>query len=168
MFSGSNVGDIPSSGSVTSFFDEIFSDVRACTHTHTCNSPGPISSHTHTCYHVHTKIIPPMSNDDKIPADDVAESFEKKGKQHSKGNTDAVKKEFKVKCYWKQNYGGLSLCLLIQERTASIRHDLHVYGCDLDLECIRNQGSILLNEVSGCGAKNGLVITKSSCETKRK
>ncbi|GJW96625.1 basic leucine zipper 23-like protein [Tanacetum coccineum] len=92
MFSGSNVGDIPRSGSMTSFFDDIFNDVRACTHTHTCNPPGPVSSHTHTCYHVHTKIIPPMSNDDKIPSDDAAESSEKKGKQHSKGNRDAVKK----------------------------------------------------------------------------
>ncbi|XP_057414871.1 basic leucine zipper 24 [Lotus japonicus] len=26
----------------------------SCTHTHTCNPPGPDSAHTHTCYHTHT------------------------------------------------------------------------------------------------------------------
>nr|GEZ12346.1 basic leucine zipper 23-like [Tanacetum cinerariifolium] len=92
MFLGSNVGDIPSSGSMNSFFDDIFNDAHACTHTHTCNPPGPDSSHTHTCYHVHTKILPPMSDDDKTPTDDTAESFDKNGKKRSKGNREAVRK----------------------------------------------------------------------------
>lgn len=231
MFLGSNVGGIPNGGSMTSFFDDIFNDARACTHTHTCNPPGPVSSHTHICYHVHTKIIPPMSNDDKIPADDAAdESSEKKGKQHSKGNKDAVKKyrdkkkaraasledevvrlrainqqlikrvqsqllletelrrlkslladtrgridgELGLFPYQKQNPvnpnlgGELLLNTCDMQRTTSMHHDPHIDGCDLDLECIRNQGSILLKEVSGCGANKGLVIAKPSCETKRK
>lgn len=92
MFLGSNVGDIPSSGSMNSFFDDIFNDAHACTHTHTCNPPGPDSSHTHTCYHVHTKILPSMSDDDKTPTDDTAESSEKNGKKRSKGNREAVRK----------------------------------------------------------------------------
>nr|KYP68317.1 hypothetical protein KK1_021938 [Cajanus cajan] len=57
VFSSPNMGEIPSSGSMDSFFDELLKDTHACTHTHTCNPPGPDFSHTHTCYHVHTKII---------------------------------------------------------------------------------------------------------------
>ncbi|XP_024991227.1 basic leucine zipper 23-like [Cynara cardunculus var. scolymus] len=93
LFTGANMGDIPSSGSIDSFFDDIFKDTHACTHTHTCNPPGPDSSHTHTCYHVHTKIVPAMSgDDDKTPTDDTAESNEKKGKKRPLGNREAVRK----------------------------------------------------------------------------
>ncbi|CAA6663229.1 unnamed protein product [Spirodela intermedia] len=56
----SNVNDrdqCPGGCSMESFFDEILKDSHACTHTHTCNPPGPDMSHTHTCFHVHTKII---------------------------------------------------------------------------------------------------------------
>lgn len=86
------VGDIPSSGSMNSFFDEIFNDTHACTHKHTCNPPGPDSSHTHTCYHVHTKILPATSDDDKTPTEDTAESSDKKGKNRPSGNREAVRK----------------------------------------------------------------------------
>ncbi|CAN1771339.1 Basic leucine zipper 23 [Linum perenne] len=48
--------EIPSSGSMDTFFDELLRDTHACTHTHTCNPPGPDYSHTHSCFHVHTKI----------------------------------------------------------------------------------------------------------------
>ncbi|KAL8196575.1 hypothetical protein R6Q57_024870 [Mikania cordata] len=87
MSLGSNVG-----GSMNSFFDEIFNDTRACTHTHKCNPPGPDSSHTHTCYHVHTKILPAMSNEENSPTDDTVESLLKKPKKRSSGNREAVKK----------------------------------------------------------------------------
>ncbi|RWV78615.1 hypothetical protein BHE74_00025605 [Ensete ventricosum] len=31
---------------------------RTCTHTHTCNPPGPAAAiHTHTCYHTHTQVF---------------------------------------------------------------------------------------------------------------
>nr|XP_043640064.1 basic leucine zipper 19-like [Erigeron canadensis] len=93
MFLGSNVGDGLSSGSMSSFFNEIFNDTQhGCMHTHTCNPPGPDSSHTHTCYHVHTKILSATSDDDKTPTDDTAESSGKKGKKQSSGNREAVRK----------------------------------------------------------------------------
>ncbi|KAI3502362.1 hypothetical protein L1887_30396 [Cichorium endivia] len=92
MFLGSKVGDIPSSDSMNSFFDDIFNDTHACTHTHTCNPPGPDSSHTHTCYHIHTKIVPAMSDDDKTPTEDTAESADKKSKKRPSGNREAVRK----------------------------------------------------------------------------
>ncbi|XP_076929252.1 basic leucine zipper 23-like [Bidens hawaiensis] len=93
MFTDANMGgDIPSNDSLDSFFDDIFKDSHACTHTHTCNPLGPDSSHTHTCYHVHTKIVPAMSGDDKTPTDDTAESADKKGKKRPLGNREAVRK----------------------------------------------------------------------------
>ncbi|KAJ0681572.1 putative transcription factor bZIP family [Helianthus annuus] len=93
MFTDPNMGDIPSNGLLDSFFDDIFKDSHACTHTHTCNPSGPDSSHTHTCYHVHRKIVPAMSgNDDKTPADDTAESANKKGKKRPLGNREAHRK----------------------------------------------------------------------------
>jgi hypothetical protein len=90
MFGNSVIGDGPSN-SMDSFFDELLKDAHACTHTHTCNPPGPDFSHTHTCYHVHTKILP-SSSEDKAPTDDTAESAEKKGKKRPNGNKEAVRK----------------------------------------------------------------------------
>lgn len=91
VFSSPNMGELPSSCSMDSFFDELLRDSHACTHTHTCNPPGPDSSHTHTCFHVHTKIVPATS-DDKAASDDTAESTEKKTKKRPLGNREAVRK----------------------------------------------------------------------------
>nr|XP_043625263.1 basic leucine zipper 19-like isoform X2 [Erigeron canadensis] len=93
--SGTNINDIPSNGSMDSLFDEIFKDTVACTHAHTCNLSGPHSSHTHTCYHVHTKLVPSIigtDDDDKASKDDTSESTEKNGKKGSLGNREAVRK----------------------------------------------------------------------------
>ncbi|MBA0854790.1 hypothetical protein Goshw_005049 [Gossypium schwendimanii] len=90
VFSGNNMGDIPSSCSMDSFFDELLNDSHACTHTHTCNPPGPDNSHTHTCFHVHTKIVP-ASTEDKASIDDTAGSREK-SKKRPLGNREAVRK----------------------------------------------------------------------------
>ncbi|KAH7862136.1 hypothetical protein Vadar_000589 [Vaccinium darrowii] len=46
------------SPSIDSFLDEFLKNTRTCTHTHTCNPPGPDSAHTHTCYHTHTRLFP--------------------------------------------------------------------------------------------------------------
>ncbi|XP_022763048.1 basic leucine zipper 23-like isoform X1 [Durio zibethinus] len=91
VFSGNNMGDIPSSCSMDSFFNELLNDHHACTHTHTCNPPGPDNSHTHTCFHVHTKIVP-ASTEDKAAIDDTAGSREKKSKKRPLGNKEAVRK----------------------------------------------------------------------------
>ncbi|KAB1207536.1 hypothetical protein CJ030_MR7G007535 [Morella rubra] len=91
VFPSTNMGEVPSSCSMDSFFDELLKDSHACTHTHTCNPPGPDSSHTHTCFHVHTKILPAQS-EEKISTDDSAESTEKKGKKRPLGNREAVRK----------------------------------------------------------------------------
>ncbi|KAK8606147.1 hypothetical protein V6N13_102904 [Hibiscus sabdariffa] len=90
VFSGYHIGDIPSSCSMDSFFDELLNDSHACTHTHTCNPPGPDNSHTHTCFHVHTKIVP-ASTEDKTASDDTAGSKEK-SKKRPLGNREAVRK----------------------------------------------------------------------------
>ncbi|XP_042509394.1 basic leucine zipper 23-like [Macadamia integrifolia] len=91
VFSSPNMGELPSSCSMDSFFDEILKDTHACTHTHTCNPPGPDYSHTHTCFHVHTKILPAPA-EDKVATDDTAESSEKKSKKRPLGNREAVRK----------------------------------------------------------------------------
>ncbi|KAK8934962.1 hypothetical protein KSP39_PZI014969 [Platanthera zijinensis] len=89
VFSGPNaVDELPSSCSMDSFLDEILKDTQhqSCTHTHTCNPPGPDLSHTHTCFHVHTKIL-------SSSPDETAESAEKgSGKKRSCGNREAVRK----------------------------------------------------------------------------
>ncbi|CAN1771341.1 Basic leucine zipper 23 [Linum perenne] len=84
--------EIPSSGSMDTFFDELLRDTHACTHTHTCNPPGPDYSHTHSCFHVHTKIVSAPS-DDKLCSDDTAESVDKNSKKKRPvGNREAVRK----------------------------------------------------------------------------
>ncbi|PIA27840.1 hypothetical protein AQUCO_07500033v1 [Aquilegia coerulea] len=81
----------PNSCSMDSVFEEMLRDTHACTHTHTCNPPGPDFSHSHTCVHVHTKILP-ASSDDKVTADDSGESVDKKSKKRPTGNREAVRK----------------------------------------------------------------------------
>ncbi|KAF3547160.1 hypothetical protein DY000_02005397 [Brassica cretica] len=74
-----------------SFFDELLRDSHACTHTHTCNPPGPENTHTHTCLHVHTKILPAQA-EDKEATDDTSESSGNKSKKRPLGNREAVRK----------------------------------------------------------------------------
>lgn len=95
LLPSANIGEVPSSGSMDSFFDELLREAHACTHTHTCNPPGPDLSHTHTCYHVHTKILPPTSEEKSGNNDDSAESEEHKSKKRGRergGNREAVRK----------------------------------------------------------------------------
>lgn len=70
------------SASLDSFVDELLKSARTCTHTHTCNPPGPDAVHTHTCFHTHTQVI--SSEDDKEPSS-------LKPRKHS-GNREAVRK----------------------------------------------------------------------------
>lgn len=89
-FSGPSAGeDVPSSSSMDSFLESILNDGQhhTCTHTHSCNPPGPDLSHTHTCFHVHTKIL-------SAPLDETSESMEKSSpmKKRPRGNREAVRK----------------------------------------------------------------------------
>ncbi|GFS38702.1 Basic-leucine zipper (bZIP) transcription factor family protein [Actinidia rufa] len=84
---GSNI----CSYSMDHLLNEIPEDTHTCTHTHTCNPPGPDSTHTHTCVHVHTKIMSGPA-EDKVSCDDTAESSEKKSRKCPLGNREAVRK----------------------------------------------------------------------------
>ncbi|KAG8368082.1 hypothetical protein BUALT_Bualt15G0008300 [Buddleja alternifolia] len=64
---------------------------QACTHAHACNPSGPDKSHTHTCIHVHTQIMP-SPDEAQDPSDDTAESVERKSKKRPSGNREAVRK----------------------------------------------------------------------------
>ncbi|XP_054790392.1 basic leucine zipper 24-like [Prosopis cineraria] len=66
--------------------NEFLRNTRTCTHTHTCNPPGPDAAHTHTCYHTHTQVI--ASEDDHT---DGKEHTNSKRKRPS-GNREAVRK----------------------------------------------------------------------------
>ncbi|KAF4366826.1 basic leucine zipper 23-like isoform X1 [Cannabis sativa] len=93
VFSSPNMaGELPSSCSMDSFFDELLKDSHACTHTHTCNPPGPDYSHTHTCFHVHTKIVPAATEGNNTATDDSADSVGKNSKKRPLGNREAVRK----------------------------------------------------------------------------
>ncbi|XP_077246634.1 basic-leucine zipper (bZIP) transcription factor family protein [Tasmannia lanceolata] len=87
---------LPTNCSWDSFFDfhdDVIKDTQ-CTHTHTCNPPGPDSSHTHICHHVHTqhtKILSP-SDDEKHATDGTSDSLEKTSKKRPLGNREAVRK----------------------------------------------------------------------------
>lgn len=84
-FSNSNMPELPlTNSSMDSFFDELLKDAHACTHTHTCNPPGPENTHTHTCLHMHTKI--------SVSTEDTSESSGKKSNKRPLGNREAVRK----------------------------------------------------------------------------
>ncbi|XP_022764917.1 basic leucine zipper 23-like [Durio zibethinus] len=54
------------STSVDLILDEFLKNTRTCTHTHTCNPPGPDAAHSHTCYHTHTLVLTSEEDDHQI------------------------------------------------------------------------------------------------------
>ncbi|RDX99491.1 Basic leucine zipper 24, partial [Mucuna pruriens] len=74
---------LQASKSVNTVTELCRSTSRTCTHTHTCNPPGPDAAHTHTCYHTHTQVF--------APEDDDKEHTNSKPKRPS-GNLEAVRK----------------------------------------------------------------------------
>uniref|UniRef100_A0ACD5ZE50 Uncharacterized protein n=1 Tax=Avena sativa TaxID=4498 RepID=A0ACD5ZE50_AVESA len=83
--------DAPGGCSMDSYFDDILKDTEhlACTHTHTCNPPAHDLSHTHTCVHVHTKVVSASSDGAESPS--AAEGAASK-KRRPSGNRAAVRK----------------------------------------------------------------------------
>lgn len=69
-----------------SFLDDLLRNSQTCTHTHTCNPPGPDAAHTHTCYHTHTNVIP--SEEDDVPLDGKSPVSTRR----PLGNREAVRK----------------------------------------------------------------------------
>ncbi|CBI28617.3 unnamed protein product, partial [Vitis vinifera] len=72
---------------IDSFLDDFLKNTRTCTHTHTCNPPGPDAAHTHTCYHTHTQVF--ASEEDEVPNN--KEHLISKVRRPS-GNREAVRK----------------------------------------------------------------------------
>ncbi|KAL0349378.1 UNVERIFIED_CONTAM: Basic leucine zipper 23 [Sesamum angustifolium] len=79
--------NIQASLSADSFLDDLLRNAQTCTHTHTCNPPGPDTAHTHTCYHTHTHVIPSEEDDD--PCDEKSPVSKR---QRPLGNREAVRK----------------------------------------------------------------------------
>ena len=72
-----------SNSDMSNSFDE-FLRARTCTHTHTCNPPGPAAAtHTHTCYHTHTQVF---------ATTDGEREEEMKNPRKPLGNREAVRK----------------------------------------------------------------------------
>lgn len=76
------------SSPVETFIDELLKSTRTCTHTHTCNPPGPDAAHTHTCYHTHTRVI--ANGQDSDGQNEKQKSVTKARKPS--GNREAVRK----------------------------------------------------------------------------
>lgn len=85
---------VQASISVDSFLDELLRNAQTCTHTHTCNPPGPDAAHTHTCYHTHTQVVPSDKVDDpNEKVDGPCDSRKSKSKsRRPSGNREAVRK----------------------------------------------------------------------------
>lgn len=80
-------GNFHNSASVDSFLDEFLKNTKTCTHTHTCNPPGPDAAHTHTCYHTHTQVI---ASEEDNHSNSKENSVSKP--RRSSGNREAVRK----------------------------------------------------------------------------
>ncbi|KAI0512287.1 hypothetical protein KFK09_012926 [Dendrobium nobile] len=67
--------------------DELLRNTTTCTHTHTCNPPGPaIATHTHTCHHTHTQVLA-SGEEEQEEGKEL-----KKPARKSLGNKEAVRK----------------------------------------------------------------------------
>ncbi|KAJ8766945.1 hypothetical protein K2173_012420 [Erythroxylum novogranatense] len=184
LFSSPNMNEMPTSCSMDGFFEELLKDSHACTHTHTCNPPGPDSSHTHTCFHVHTKIVSTPS-DEKAADDDTAESTDKKCKKRPMGNRDAIEGEIGSFPYQKPiNNMNLANPNLPEDahvmNPCNMQCDDQVYcedatlngqgfsSCEFEnLNCMTTQ-NILTKELPGCGLGNVMKNGSSSGANQRK
>jgi hypothetical protein len=94
VFAGCSLCDLPSTptttGSMESFLDEMLRSTHACTHTHTCNPPGPDNTHTHTCHHTHTQLFAAGEEDSSADKSDALTS--QNSKKRPLGNREAVRK----------------------------------------------------------------------------
>lgn len=78
-----------SSNSFAGDFEELLKSTSTCTHTHTCNPPGPnVAGHTHTCYHTHTRVFSSSEGEDG----DRGNGQEQKRPRKPLGNREAVRK----------------------------------------------------------------------------
>ncbi|KAK2636982.1 hypothetical protein Ddye_031774 [Dipteronia dyeriana] len=84
-------GNFHNSIYVDSYLDEFLKNTRTCTHTHTCNPPGPAAAHTHTCYHTHTQVIASEEEDDDDHSN-VNKEHSMLKPRRSSGNREAVRK----------------------------------------------------------------------------
>ncbi|XP_059649150.1 basic leucine zipper 24-like [Cornus florida] len=75
------------STSMDSFLDEFLKNTKTCTHTHTCNPPGPDAAHTHTCYHTHTQVFQSEEDDGTNDREPVVSK-----PRRASGNKEAVRK----------------------------------------------------------------------------
>lgn len=100
-FSDRHVFSDCSDPSMESFLDELLKNTHSCTHTHTCNPPGPDNTHTHTCFHTHTQLFAPLdgkANSDQSPnltseqITSLDSPCEPPNKKQTLGNREAVRK----------------------------------------------------------------------------
>ncbi|GJN17432.1 hypothetical protein PR202_gb04495 [Eleusine coracana subsp. coracana] len=72
---------------ITHGFDEFLKTATACTHTHTCNPPGPsAATHTHTCLHTHLQVFASGENTTIVEEGDLRKP------RKPLGNREAVRK----------------------------------------------------------------------------
>ncbi|KAK8593157.1 hypothetical protein V6N12_045242 [Hibiscus sabdariffa] len=81
--------DLQDPTSVDLIIDEYLKNTRKCTHTHTCNPPGPDAAHSHTCYHTHTQLL--TSEEDDHHNNKASSSLDLKPRRPL-GNREAVRK----------------------------------------------------------------------------
>lgn len=90
--------NIQASLSSDSLLDDLLRNAHTCTHTHTCNRPGPDAAHTHTCLHSHTRVIPPdeqspISKPDRpLGNREAVRRYREKKKAHAAHLEEEVKK----------------------------------------------------------------------------
>ncbi|MCO5561532.1 hypothetical protein L7F22_015152 [Adiantum nelumboides] len=74
-FSDRHVFSDCSDPSMESFLDKLLKNTHSCTHTHTCNPPGPDNTHTHTCFHTHTQFFAPIGGKADSDQDNAMQSL---------------------------------------------------------------------------------------------
>lgn len=90
--------DLPSHHLHGYCFDDFMKSTAACTHTHTCNPPGPSAAmHTHRCLHTHRQFIASSSEELRTPRKplgnrEAVRKYREKKKAHAAFLEEEVKK----------------------------------------------------------------------------
>ncbi|KAK7831283.1 basic leucine zipper 23 [Quercus suber] len=161
--------DFPATTSIDSFLDDLLKNTRTCTHTHTCNPPGPEAAHTHTCYHTHTQVL--SSQEDEQPNNKKKTSSKPR---RQSGNREAVRKYREKKkahtAYLEEEVKKLQSwsngTTIYKEGDCGVQSTDGAIGlqCQTNLTCSHpNTGSSLQSGV-GNGSRKMMVSWEENCQ----
>ncbi|KAL3732630.1 hypothetical protein ACJRO7_029298 [Eucalyptus globulus] len=174
----SSSSSLQGSASMDSLIEEFLKNTRTCTHTHTCNPPGPDAAHTHTCFHTHTQMF--SSEDDekrkgrkpctKVKTNARNKVAVRKYREKKKARTACLEQEVQeLRMKNQQLNGKLHFQANLYDEVIRLRRlllDLRgKIDCELGLMPFQKPCNYMSIKEGDCGVQSGSELVGSQCST---